>query len=370
MKLKETQTLSLLSRFHIPLASYFPLRSEAEVEPLLEKHELSKGVVQEENKEEKICLTQEELRSALHEAFSCPRNDSVLIRPFLTVEYEIYISVVLEKETQEHVVMVAKGRKKERDQTECGSSLFLVKEPILKNKTLYPFQKEALFDALELSENMRVPFFQIIDKMLALYFSYDAISIEFNPIAVTYPVKMLVTRATLYVDDYALFRHPELRYFFEQNTLQTKGETLRKMGMLYGTMGGSIGVLTAGRELLFALIDLVQKNKGQVGGFVALSEETMEEHLFTGIKVLLEDPIHDVLFVNIFHGMKSLEGIRKVFLLASKTVLPRKIPIVLRMEIVDMRGIKELISSIDWPITLESQLDKAVAYAIDQVKRK
>jgi len=364
MKLNEYQTLSLLSRFHVPVASCFLVKTADEIEPLLMKHELNKGVVQAEDKKEFVCLTQEDLRKALGSFFASQKSQQVLVRPSLVVEYELYLAITLDRKTKEHVVLAARGRKSDPDENGRSFPLGIYREVVFTGKKLYTFQKTGLFYALDLPENMRPQYFQIIDRLLSLYFAYDATLVELNPIAVTYPMKMLVSHASMVIDPYALFRQPEMNYFFDKNRSSSKEDELSKRRIFYGTNGGSIGILAMGKELLQAIIDIFVKSKASIGSFVAIDEEGDEESLSSGLKALLDDKSNCVLFVNIFHGLKSSDRLAKAFISSLKNVNSKKIPIVLRVEAAGVRGMKEIIESVDWPIHLVSSFEEAVALTV------
>jgi succinyl-CoA synthetase beta subunit len=364
MKLNDHQTLSLLSRFHIPVATSFPIKTKEEIEPLLAKYEITKGVVKVENQEESTYLTKDLLKEGLQNAFESEKEQKIFLGQFLEVEYELYLSVMVDKKTGEHILWTARGRKKNTEVMSRETCLGVYREVIPLGKKLYLFQKKALFYSLELPDSIKVQYFQIIDRLLALYFSLDALSIELNPIAVVYPTKLVVSHAGMEVDNFAFFRQPEMRYFFEKNLPHTKTEDLKKLGMQYGSSVGSVAILAMGQALLDALSDLIRKNKGKVGSYIALSEEFNEEVLPKGMSALLEDPGQRVLLITLFYGMKGVDGCIAAILSFLKKAPIKKTPIVLCMEAATMRGVKEQLSSLDWPLYLIETLEEAVSLTV------
>lgn len=369
MKLNDFQSLSLLSRFRVPVASSFFVKTEEEIDSLLAKYELQEGVVQFDEKEEILCSTREELSKMLKDVFQCRKDRPVLVKAPMNVEYELYLAVTLDKKTKEHVVLSARGRKKAPDEWGRAPYLDIYREIIPPNKQIYTFQKMGLFHALRLPESMRAQYFQIIDKIVALYFATDALLVEANPLAVTYPMKLLVSRASIHIDDYALYRQTEMRYFVEQNEVRTKEAELKKMGIFYGSSAGDIGIMATGKDLLQGLVHLIRQRKGTVGSFVALGEEADEESFLIGLKALLEEKSVRVVLLNIFQGLQGGKNRAKTLVALLQSIAPIKVPIVLRMEAAHMGGIKEILSHQERPVHLVQTLKDAISLTFALLKK-
>ena len=365
MYLNEYQALLLLSRFRFPLVPYFQIRTEKEMEPILEKYEITHGIIQTESTE-KECRSYEEFYPALRALLQEGKQEGVLIRPFSEVEGEVYLSVSLDACRREHLVSVARGRKGRID-TGREVPLDLFQESILSEKKLYSFQKNRLFHALELEERYRTQFFQIVDKAVDLYFGVEALSVEFNPLFVTYQQKLLVSRVKIEIDNFALFRQPEMDYFFQKNRPVTKEEELKKAGLLYSPGDGSIQLLSMGREFRLAMIDLLQKKGGTAGSSVLLNEEGDMELFPKAMTALLEEKAKVILIV-LFGGLKSGEMLFHTALSSINKSSFQKRPLVLHIEAVSMRGMKSLISQVDFPVYLAESLEDAVSKAISLAK--
>lgn len=362
MYLNDYQTLLLLSRFKVPVVPYFLIDSLEKGGSLFKKHELTRGVVQEEGREDVVCETKEELEKRVCDA--CARNRQLLVRPVVDVDCEIYLAVLLDATLREHVVLTARGRVHERSQM---ASWELFKESIPVGKKLYTFQKNSLFRNLELPEAVRASYFLLLDRLLELYFSQEALLIEINPLLVTVDSKLCVPKAIIQIDDYALFRHSEMSYFSKKNEGHTKKQALSQQGLSYGSQGGDLGVLAVGDDFLFALFDLIKKKKGSIGSFISLPEREMEDLFWIGLQALLEDQMN-ALLISFFVGVQNRESFLKKLMAFLNTSHFRPIPLVLYTQAVSMSSVDAVLSSFHWPITVELTVDKAVSEAVQRAR--
>lgn len=368
MKLNDFQSLSLLSRFRSPVVSSFLVRKEEEIEPLVSRYELHEGVVQLEEETEIVCLTREKLMQVLKDAFYSNKGQSILVRAPLKIEQELYLAVALDQKAKEHVVLAARGRKRAPEEHGRAPYLDMHREVIHANQQLYTFQKTGLFHALRLPESLRHQYFQIIDRMVHLYFATDALLVEANPLAISYPMKMVISHASIQIDDCALYRQSEMRSLAEQNEGRTKEAEWKRKGISYGSFSGDIGVMTMGRELLQALLHTIRQRKGTVGSFVTLDEEADDEALAIGLQVLLEEKNVKVVLVNMFQDLAGKRNRAKILVALLQSLPQKKVPIVLRMEAVHMSEIKEMLSRLEWPVHLVQTLKEAVSLTLALLK--
>jgi succinyl-CoA synthetase beta subunit len=138
---------------------------------------------------------------------------------------------------------------------------------------------------------------EILLNLYKIFRSYDAMTAEINPLAITKSGDALALDAKLDIDDEAIFRQTEIKRaddFFNELEIQARRDNLK-----YVQLDGNIGVIGNGAGLNMTTIDILRHFEGRPANFLEVSGKT---YMLAdkGIDIVLKNPKVDVVFGNFF----------------------------------------------------------------------
>lgn len=352
MDLFEHQAKSLLSRVGIPFAPYFRIDSEAAIERLIQKFDMQKGVVSCQICQEGLiktlyepitCFSQEELVSTLQHNLKrfVGQNIQTLVSSPCDVDEACLVTVYVDTAAQEVVV-----------EASCKERSSVLRESILRNRKLYEFQKEGLFSHVRLSLRHREQFFSILDSLVSLFFMVDAKQISLDPLAGIYQGKLMVMNVRMVIDEYALFRQPEMVCFSQENQEKMNDFICQRFE-------GSIGCLVSGQGLALSTVELLSKYKKKASIVVDIGEEPRLDQFCRALKIILKESSVKLLLIHLFVGLSESEPFVKALVHENLTI-----PCIIRMEAASLAEAKKTAisskASLFFTSSLQEMIEKVV----------
>jgi len=169
----------------------------------------------------------------------------------------------------------------------------------------------------------------VVTKLYALARSFDAITIEINPLAMTRDGGLVAADGKLEIDDNALYRHKDLHGAeeFDEDPLEAEAKRRR---LTYVRLDGSIGVIGNGAGLVMNTLDLVQREGGRAANFLDIGGGAKAEVVHNALELLASDPHVKGILINIFGGITRGDEVARGIIDASRD-LNLKLPLVVRM---------------------------------------
>lgn len=370
MELFEYQAKSFLSRFAIPFSPYFLMQHEEESGALFEKYGLTKGTVKVEwideqsvkGEETALYSSEETFLKAVADIFQKKNGvkdraySHVMVLPFVDIDQEMSLRISCNRRTAKIEIELS---------TMHLGEMKIVQETVLQNKRLYDFQKMSLFVGLHLPERFQEQFFSVLDGLLALYYSYDIVSLQVRPLAIVYNGGLEVTNIQLIVDDNASFRQQEERYFFEKGQFPPLLTLAHRYGFSIQRLPGSIGCIVTGRALLEATMDLLIERGGRPGLAIDIGQEAEDATIQVALQCLVEEKNSKVLLVHLFGGFKDSVSFIRVLVKAIQDGLC-SVPIVVRMEVISLTSVQELLAQSHVKIQCTESFDEAVCWSVER----
>lgn len=368
MKLFEYQAKSFLSRFGLPYPPYFLLSERDDLSSLYAKYGLTKGTLEiewidEEGQNGAESTHYDSLESFQKSAaplFQMKQEkenlffSEVLVKPFVDIDKELFLSISCSLKTGDIVIEMS---------TSYLGEMRVVKATVLREKKVYDFQKNELFVALHLPENLRSSFYSIIDGLLACYYALDLKTLHVKPLAVLYSGGFALSYVEFEVDENSFFRQPDIKYFFAKGQLPKSIYDVRQLGFTYQEFPGSIGTIVTGQALLQATVDLLYVYRGNPGLAINIGEEIESKKLLRAMEALLQDKRIRVLCLNLFCGFTDAVPILEELIrfLKKQSSAP---PIVLRLSALSMTRVSDLISRSHLVIRCTESLEEAIRWSI------
>ena len=169
----------------------------------------------------------------------------------------------------------------------------------------------------------------LIIKLYALARTYDALTLEINPLALTRDGGLVAADGKLEIDENAMFRHKDLHGAddSEEDPIEAEAK-LRKL--TYVRLDGSIGVIGNGAGLVMNTLDLVQREGGRAANFLDIGGGAKAEVVHSALDLLASDPQVTGILINIFGGITRGDEVAHGIIDASRE-LSLKLPLVVRM---------------------------------------
>ena len=255
----------------------------------------------------------------------------LLIEETAAIDRELYLGIVLDRETGKLVFMASQAGGMEIEEVAAKDPKAIFKETIDPVIGLAAYQGRKLAFALGLKPtqiNQAVGFFQSLYKAFT---ETDASLLEINPFITTKDDKLFALDAKMTFDDNALFRHPEikaLRDVAEEDPLEVEAS---KYSLNYIKLDGSIACMVNGAGLAMATMDIIQYAGGSPANFLDVGGGATQEQIEHAFEILLSDKNVKAIFINIFGGILRCDVLATGVVAAAKD-LQLKVPVVVRME--------------------------------------
>jgi succinyl-CoA synthetase beta subunit len=282
----------------------------------------------------------------------------VLVEEGLAITRELYLGLVIDRATQQPVLMVSPegGVEIEKVAEETPDRIFKVfVDPALG---LQPFQARRLAFDLGLT-GAQVG--QAVKTMMAIYQAFigtDAAMIEINPLIVTGSGDLLALDAKIAFDDNALYRHPEqkeLRDLSEEDPLEIDAS---KFALNYIKLDGTIGCMVNGAGLAMATMDIIKLAGGEPANFLDVGGGANAEQIKNAFRILMSDKAVKAVFINIFGGILRCDVLAQGVIAAVKD-LGVTVPIVIRMEGTNVELGKQMLRDSGYNFTTADTMGEA-----------
>jgi succinyl-CoA synthetase beta subunit len=255
----------------------------------------------------------------------------LLIEEGLQIARELYLGLVIDRSTQQPVLMVSQegGVEIEKVAAETPDRIF--------KAFIDPALGLQAHQARRLAFNLGLKGDQVgnaVKMMMSLYQAFvatDASLLEVNPLIVTAGGDLLALDAKLNFDDNALYRHAnikDLRDLDEEAPLEVEAS---KYSLNYIKLDGSIGCMVNGAGLAMATMDIIKLAGGEPANFLDVGGGANAEQIKNAFRILMSDSSVKAVLINIFGGILRCDVLAQGVIAAVKD-LGVSVPIVIRME--------------------------------------
>src|SRR2546429_6614802 len=138
----------------------------------------------------------------------------------------------------------------------------------------------------------------LVTKLYALGRTYDALTIEINPLALTRDGGLVAADGKLEIDENAMIRHKDLHGADESDEDPLEAEAKRRK-LTYVRLDGSVGVIGNGAGLVMNTLDLVEREGGHAADFLDIGGGAKAEVVPSALELLASDPRGEGCLVNI-----------------------------------------------------------------------
>ena len=290
----------------------------------------------------------------------------LLIEEGVDIDSELYVGVVVDRETQRVTMMASSEGGTEIEQVAAETPEKIHKVSIDPVAGLRDSEANDLAARIGLGDPVQDQARQFLTALYRAFWDTDASLAEINPLVVARDDRVIALDAKINFDDNALYRHKdmlELRDLDEEDPNEIEAS---KFDLNYISLDGDIGCLVNGAGLAMATMDIIKLYGSSPANFLDVGGGATTEQVTEAFKIMLRNPRLKAILVNIFGGIMRCDIIAEGLVNAAREV-NLKVPLVVRLEGTNVQRGREIIQESGIEITSATDMadaaEKVVAAA-------
>ena len=293
--------------------------------------------------------------------------NSILIEECTNIAKELYLSMVIDRESQKIVVIGSSegGVDIESVAKNHPEKIIYVGFDIDDNNITNKAIKIA--NVLNLNGKQIKQFIEMIKNLTNLFIEKDLSLLEINPLVINDKDELHCLDAKLNIDSNALFRQPDLLEMHDQSQDDPSEAEAAKHDLSYVSLDGNIGCMVNGAGLAMGTMDTIKFFGGNPANFLDVGGTATQERVSKAFKIILKDPNVKVVLVNIFGGIVRCDLIAEG-IIAAVNEIEVKVPIVVRLEGNNSNEGSKILSDSNVKIESLNNLSEAAQKAVELSK--
>ena len=255
----------------------------------------------------------------------------LLVEETLPIARELYVSVVVDRETERVAIVASKAGGMEIEEVALSHPEQILREycdPVLG---LQEFQCRNLAFGLGLTGAHVGDLTRMLRALYKLFIASDLSLLEINPLVITDDGRMVALDCKMAIDDNALARQQKFADMADTTQIDSKEVAAQAAGLNYIALNGNIGCMVNGAGLAMATMDLIKLHGGAPANFLDVGGGATAETVARAFKIILSDSQVQAVLVNIFGGIMRCDIIADGIITAVKEV-GVNVPVIVRLE--------------------------------------
>ncbi|MDH5762085.1 MAG: ADP-forming succinate--CoA ligase subunit beta [Nitrospinota bacterium] len=255
----------------------------------------------------------------------------VLIEEGMDIVKELYISLLVDRETSRVMIMASEAGGMEIEEVAAEEPEKIITEIVDPIVGVKPYLARKIAFALNLTGEPLKKAIPFIINLYECFVKEDLSMLEINPLVITGDDRILALDAKIDIDDNALGRHKDTLEFRDLGEEDPNEIEASKYHLNYIQLDGNIGCMVNGAGLAMATMDIIKHSGGEPANFLDVGGGANEEQIENAFRILVSDKKVKAIFINIFGGILRCDILAAGVVAASKKI-GVKIPVVVRME--------------------------------------
>jgi len=291
----------------------------------------------------------------------------VLVEEALKIEKELYLGMVIDRETSSIVLIASEEGGVEIEVVAAESPEKILKVFIDPRVGLQPFQTRQLAFGLNLPASVMRDATKLITNLYRLFIETDASLAEINPLVITRDGRILAADAKVNFDDNALYRHADILALRDLNEEEPTEIEASEHNLSYVKLDGNVGCMVNGAGLAMATMDIIQLHGGMPANFLDVGGAASAERVEQAFRILLSDPNVKAVLINIFGGIVRCDRVANGVVEAAKR-LNVQVPIVVRLAGTNSEMAADILDNSGLKFTVAKDLGDAAQKAVAVVQ--
>lgn len=290
----------------------------------------------------------------------------VLVEKGVDVERELYLGMLVDRETAKVVVIASSEGGMEIEEVAHKNPEKIIKTHVDPLTGLKPFQCRNIAYALKIPQTSVGKFVSVLQCSYNALVKNDLSLLEINPLVVTKTGDVMALDAKISVDDNALFRQKLIAEYRDVNEEDAREVEAEKHGLNYISLDGSIGCLVNGAGLAMATMDIIKFYGNSPANFLDVGGSASVEAVTAGFKIILSDPNVKAVLVNIFGGIMRCDVVAQSIVTAAKEASIH-VPLVVRLQGTNADIGRDILAKSDVKIVSAITMDEAAKKVVEAV---
>ncbi len=291
----------------------------------------------------------------------------LLVEEGIDIARELYMGVVLDRQTSRFVFMVSLEGGMEIEKVAAESPEKIIKEWIDPGMGLQSFQARKLAYALSL-DGVQVR--EAVKFMFALWNAFsasDASLVEINPLVVTGSGDVMALDAKMNFDDNALYRHHDIMEYRDLSEEEPSEVEASSYNLNYIKLDGNVGCMVNGAGLAMGTMDIIKLYGGEPANFLDVGGVANPDTVSNGFRIIMSDSNVKAVLINIFGGIVRCDRVAMGIILALEKVKVN-VPIVVRLEGTNAKEGARLLANSDIDFIVATSLADAAEKVTTAIK--
>ena len=255
----------------------------------------------------------------------------VLIEEGMEIARELYISLLLDRQTSRVMIMASEAGGMEIEEVAAETPEKIITEVIDPVVGVKPYLARKIAFGLNMKGEALKKAVPLIMNLYQCFVKEDLSMLEINPLVITGDDRVLALDAKIDIDDNALGRHSDTREFRDLGEEDPNEIEASKHHLNYIQLDGNIGCMVNGAGLAMATMDIIKHTGGEPANFLDVGGGANEEQIENAFRILISDKKVKAILINIFGGILRCDILAAGVVSASKKINVQ-IPVVVRME--------------------------------------
>jgi succinyl-CoA synthetase beta subunit len=300
----------------------------------------------------------------------------VLIEEGMDIRKELYLSMLVDRNTQSVVVLASTEGGMEIEQVAATTPEKILRETVDPAVGLLPFQALRLAYGLKVDQvnpALARSLASLLQSAYKAFVAEDCSLVEVNPLVLTGDGRALALDAKVTFDDNALFRHADLAALRDPHEEEPLEIEAGEADLNYIKLDGTIGCMVNGAGLAMGTMDIIKAEGGEPANFLDVGGTASADRVEKAFRIITKDPNVRCIMINIFGGIVRCDVVAEGVVQAFRNV-GLHIPVVVRLEGTNADRAKAIIqnsgmgSRLQMAESLKDAARKSVAAALEQAR--
>jgi succinyl-CoA synthetase beta subunit len=254
----------------------------------------------------------------------------LLIVEKVEVLKEFYLSIMLDRLTKGPMVIFSAQGGMDIEEVAKNNPEQVLKVAIDPLIGINDYVVRYLISKSGLAEDLFAPIFDLLRKLYRMFCAYDCMLAEINPLVLSGDQKIIALDGKVSIDDNAMGRQPDMLAYRDSQPDDALILEARRFKFLYIPCEpeGNIAVMSNGSGMIMSCIDLISKQGMQVGAALDLGGGATRERIKEAIRIILDNPRIEALFINIFGGITRCDEVAAAVKEASESLVSDQLLVV------------------------------------------
>lgn len=386
MHLHEYQAKAVLKRYGVEVTAFGVASNESEVDTVIENLGLDKAVIKVQVHAGgrgkaggvKFANSKAEIKEIASKLIGLKIvneqtgkegivANKVIITPPCDIAKEFYCGIVINREQKRPTLIISPEGGMEIEEIAQKSPDRILTIPIYEGGVLKRFQLNYINKFMGWEGELAKLGSTMLLGLSKAFWELDASMVEINPLILTPDNKLIALDAKVTIDDNAMYRHKELQEYYDPSQESKAEVAAKEHDLAYISLDGNIACMVNGAGLAMATMDMIHHYGAEPANFLDVGGSATKEKVTEGFKIIMSDPKVKAILVNIFGGIMNCQTIAEG-LIAAKSELDIKMPIVVRMEGTNVEKGRELLKESGLDLISVKSLTEAAQTVVKEIK--